>query len=244
MDYYHVNVESDLRRNTCHQSCTIYTSNPGWIFLEIEPHLRKLSSATLRLFMGSSSRTGNDLVPESEDSSQRSGSTTDMQSVTSGDPVSPPVSPSVSSPVSPPWESRTTTSENAARLSREMDTPISLVVLKPSMSDIDSRLLDQAMQNSDLVMETSFASPTMGTNFQQKDPLDGSHDTNGRSNDPGPRTWFVQRRHKFVDDVRPYIVLLHAISVSVPQLDSDGPENPELNNDRFATFWNDIANLS
>ncbi|KAJ3779765.1 hypothetical protein GGU10DRAFT_337741, partial [Lentinula aff. detonsa] len=143
------------------------------------------------------------------------------------DPVSPPVSPSVSSPVSPPWESRTTTSENAARLSREMDTPISLVVLKPSMSDIDSRLLDQAMQNSDLVMETSFASPTMGTNFQQKDPLDGSHDTNGRSNDPGPRT------------------CLHALIIwTDSQLDSDGPENPELNNDRFATFWNDIANLS
>ncbi|KAJ3978491.1 hypothetical protein F5890DRAFT_1560248 [Lentinula detonsa] len=231
----------DFSRDRTSSSKTLVRDSEGWYFAMNTEEVNAPG-----LFMGSSSRRGNDLVPESEDSSQRSGSTTDMQSVTSGDPVSPPVSPSVSSPVSPPWESRTTTSENAARLSREMDTPISLVVLKPSMSDIDSRLLDQAMQNSDLVMETSFASPTMGTNFQQKDPLDGSHDTNGRSNDPGPRTWLVDvqnyfRRHKFVDDVRPYIVLLHAISVSVSQLDSDGPENPELNNDRFATFWNDIV---
>ncbi|KAJ3734561.1 hypothetical protein DFJ43DRAFT_1152233 [Lentinula guzmanii] len=186
----------DFSRDRTSSSKTLVRDSEGWYFAMNTEEVNAPG-----LFMGSSSRRGNDLVPESEDSSQRSGSTTDMQSVTSGDPVSPPVSPSVSSPVSPPWESRTTTSENAARLSKEMDTPISLVESKPSMS----------------------------------------HDTNGRSDDPGPRNWFVQRRHKSVDDVRPYIVLFHAISVSVSQLDSDGPENPELNNDRFATFWNDVV---
>ncbi|KAJ3711253.1 hypothetical protein DFJ43DRAFT_1157296 [Lentinula guzmanii] len=228
----------DFSRGRTSSSKVLVRDSEGWYFAMNTEEVNAPELFT--------SRRGNDLVLESEDSSQRCGSTTDIQSVTSGDPVSPPVSPSVSPPISPPWESRTTTSENAARLSKEMDTPISLVELKPSMSDIDSRLLDQAMQNSVLVMETSFASPTMGTNFQQKDPLDGNHDTNGRSDDPGPRTWLVDvrnyfRRPKSVDDVRPYIILFHAISVSVSQLNSDGPENPEMNNDRFATFWNDVV---
>ncbi|KAJ3791589.1 hypothetical protein GGU11DRAFT_751461 [Lentinula aff. detonsa] len=138
----------DFSRDRTSSSKVLVRDSEGWYFAMNTEEVNAPG-----LFMGSSSRRGNDLVPKSEDSGQRCGSTTDMQSVTSGDPVSPPVSPSVSSPVSPPWESRTTTSENAARLSKEMDTPISLVVSRPSMSDIDSRLLD---------------------------PLDGSHDTNNR----------------------------------------------------------------
>ncbi|KAJ3731389.1 hypothetical protein DFJ43DRAFT_1040152 [Lentinula guzmanii] len=202
----------DFSRDRTSSSKVLVRDSEGWYFAMNTEEVNAPG-----LFMGSSSRRGNDLVPKSEDSGQRCGSTTDMQSVTSGDPVSPPVSPSVSSPVSPPWESRTTTSENAARLSKEMDTPISLVVSKPSMSDIDSRLLD---------------------------PLDGSHDTN--CSQPESLGSFRRSgtkdltRHKSVDDVRAYIILFHAITVSVSQLDSDGPKNPELNNDRFATFWNDV----
>ncbi|KAJ3791544.1 hypothetical protein GGU11DRAFT_761514, partial [Lentinula aff. detonsa] len=217
-------MDFSLSRNP--SSKVLIRDSEGWYFAMNTAEVNPPSSST-----SSSSWRENDLVSESEYRSQSSGSITDRQSVISDNPVSAPVSPAVSSAVSPPWESRPTTSEDVVRVLNETDAPIRLVEPKPSMSNTDSKPVDQAMQNSVLgaetFLETGFASPT-GSDFQQKDPLDGSHDENGRSDDLGPRTWLVDVRNFFTRHNFVYA------------LDCDGTENPELNNDRFVTFRNDV----
>ncbi|KAJ3791692.1 hypothetical protein GGU11DRAFT_761394, partial [Lentinula aff. detonsa] len=222
MHFYTRQFRMDFSPSRNPSSKVLIRDSEGWYFEMNTAEVNAPSSST-----SSSSWRGNDLVSESEYRSQGSGSITDTQSVISDvgrilqrpNLVSAPVSPAVSSPVSPPWESRPTTGEDAARVLNETDAPIRLVEPKPSMSDTDSK-------------PVGFASPT-GSDLQQKDPLDGSHDENGRSDVLGPRTWLVDvqnffTRHNFVY-----------------ALDCDGPENPDLNNDRFITFRKDaIGTLS